>query len=98
MKFIAKDDFLARVPRVRVRFELGVFVDGGTAGAGACGVTTLDDKVRVDAVEDCAGVVVVGAVLEEVAAGVGSLGGEKGDVQGTEGRMEDGGGGRVWFC
>ena len=98
MKFIAKDDFLGRVPRVRVRFELGVFVDGGAAGAGACGVTALDDEVRVDAVEDCAGVVVVGAVLEEVAACVGGLGGEEGDLEGAKGCVEGGGGGWVWFC
>lgn len=98
MQFIAEDNFLARVPRVRVRFELGVLVDGGAAGAGACGVAALDDEVRVNAVEDCAGVVVVGAVLKEVAAGVGGLGGEEGDVQGAEGCVEGSGGGWVWFC
>lgn len=98
MQFIAKDDFLVRIPRVRVRFELGVFVDGGAAGAGACGVAALDDEVGVDAVEYCAGVVVVCAMLEEVAGSVGGLGGEEGDLEGAEGCVEGCGGGWVWFC
>lgn len=98
MQFIAKHDFLVRVTRVRVRFEFRVFVDGGAAGAGTCGVAALDDEVWVDAVEDCAGVVVVCAVLKEVAGGVGGLGGEEGDLEGAEGCVEGCGGGWVWFC
>ena len=98
MQFITKHDFLVRVTRVRIRFEFRVLVDGGAAGAGTCGVTALDDEIRVDTVEDCSSVVVVCAVLEEVAGGVRGLGGEEGDVEGAEGCVESCGGSWVRFC
>ena len=68
MQLISQDDFLIRIARVRVVFELGILLDGGGARPCTCRVTTLDDELRVDAVEDGAGVVVIHAVLEEVPA------------------------------
>ena len=68
MQLIPQNHLLVRIARVRVVFELGILVDGGAARSCTCRVTTLDDELRVDTVEDGAGVVVIHAVLEEVPA------------------------------
>jgi hypothetical protein len=68
-----------------VILELGVFVDGGSARSSSRRVTSLDHKIGRDAVEDCSGIVVVFAVLEEVLGCEGSLVREEGDVDGSDG-------------
>lgn len=58
-----------RVPSFRIKLEFRVFIDRSSAGASAGGITALDHKIGGHPVKDCAGIVVVLAVLKEVFAG-----------------------------
>lgn len=85
MDLIAKDDLFIRIPSIGVIFEFRIFVDGQAASPGAGRVTTLNDEVGYDAMEDGVIVVVIETVLEEVFGGEGRLFCEEGNVDWADG-------------
>ena len=97
MDLIAKDNLFIGIPSIGVIFEFRVFVDGQAAGPGAGRVTTLNDEVGYDAMEDGTIVVAIETVLEEVFGGERRLFCEEGNMDWADGCVKRHARGRQWF-